>query len=321
MLQRPDLVKKAQNGRTRPFFSEARIAAIFRRLGVLFQSLKTDESLITVTSKFAAAVYDLYIKNNGKVRLTGDRMKMLQLTLPFMLRDFLKPEIDEVNHAITSAPPGHPLHKIPLVADPSNDIISLLIKANEWNLLSRQKDLPIDKLPHLEQLGLELIDSLKSVLPERTGATWGHSELFDAFRGWCFEKLHAIMHIPKNLLLYGYLEVTSAQGPEHCHIELMKKLGDLTNNKEIFACIMKFHARYMLLRDMQRTIDSITNQPESLGLNQTFQPEALESWQRYIKNGWKMKNSNQSLPCELGIRYPVLLAAQDRSKLHMKIKV
>ena len=274
--------------------------------------------MLTITPKFASAIYDLYIKKNGKVRLTGDRMKMLQLCFPFLLRDFLKPEVEEVDLAISKAKKGSPLHGRPSLEDPSDAIIELLIKANDWNLMSRQKDLPVDKLPELEQLGIDLLNALKQVLPERTGTTWRHSELYNEFKGWCFEKAHAVLHIPRNLLLFGYLEVTSAQGPEHAHIELMKNIGDLTNNKDVFWCLMKFHAREMFVRDVHRQIQSIVSSESD---NVRFQAQATESWETYFENEIKTKKRNENLPCELGIRYPILYAAQNRSKLHISIKV
>ena len=36
---------------------------------------------------------------------------------------------------------------------------------------------------------------------------------------------------------------TSCQGAEHAHIELIKSVAHLTNNKDVFLCILQFHTR------------------------------------------------------------------------------
>jgi hypothetical protein len=47
-------------------------------------------------------------------------------------------QVAEINNKITSAPPGSPLYKMPLVADPSNEIADVPVKSVEWNTLSRE---------------------------------------------------------------------------------------------------------------------------------------------------------------------------------------
>jgi hypothetical protein len=49
--------------------------------------------MITISPEYAGHVYDLYINGKENAKLTGDRMKMLMLTLPFMLRDLVSDEV------------------------------------------------------------------------------------------------------------------------------------------------------------------------------------------------------------------------------------
>ena len=93
VLRNDDLKRIARNKNIVPFFSEQQITAVFKRLTQRLESIRAERSLVTITNKFAGSFYQLYINKNQKVRLTGDRIRMLQLTLPFLMRDLLKPEV------------------------------------------------------------------------------------------------------------------------------------------------------------------------------------------------------------------------------------
>ena len=41
-------------------------------------------------------MHDMYINGKDNAKLTGDRMKMLMLTLPFMVRDLIAQEVSWV---------------------------------------------------------------------------------------------------------------------------------------------------------------------------------------------------------------------------------
>ena len=53
----------------------------------------TDTSMITLSTEYAAHFHDVYINGKENAKMTGDRMKMLMLTLPFMVRDLIAPEV------------------------------------------------------------------------------------------------------------------------------------------------------------------------------------------------------------------------------------
>ena len=49
--------------------------------------------MITLSHEYSVHFHDLDIDGKENAKLTGDRMKMLMLTLPFMVRDLIAPEV------------------------------------------------------------------------------------------------------------------------------------------------------------------------------------------------------------------------------------
>ena len=47
-----------------------------------------------------------------------------------------------INRAIDAAKAGSRLHKLPHVADPSDDIVEVLIQCMDWNITSSQSGIP-----------------------------------------------------------------------------------------------------------------------------------------------------------------------------------
>ena len=80
---------------------------------------------------------------------------------------------------------------------------------------------------------MELLDLLKENMPYRTGGA----------EGWNFEKAHSILHKVRDILLFGWSENFSHQGPEHGHIDNCKKLANCTNNKEVYLTVLRAHSR------------------------------------------------------------------------------
>ncbi len=48
---------------------------------------------VTLSTAFAAHFHDMFIDGKENVKMTGNRMKMLMLTLPFMVHDLITPEV------------------------------------------------------------------------------------------------------------------------------------------------------------------------------------------------------------------------------------
>ena len=49
--------------------------------------------MITLSTAYATHFHDIFIDGKENAKMTGDRMKMLMLTLPFMVRDLIAPEV------------------------------------------------------------------------------------------------------------------------------------------------------------------------------------------------------------------------------------
>jgi hypothetical protein len=84
---------------------------------------------------------------------------------------------------IKAAPCDSPLHKLSPVVDPSNEIADVLVKALEWNMLSREWNLTTSDLTDLHW---KFLDALKEHLPDRVGGA----------KGWNFDKAHSILRRP-----------------------------------------------------------------------------------------------------------------------------
>ena len=56
-------------------------------------SLDSSTSLLQVTSQYAAHFYDMYVEGHTGKHLTGDRIRILLLNLPFVFRDLIAPEV------------------------------------------------------------------------------------------------------------------------------------------------------------------------------------------------------------------------------------
>ena len=89
VLQREDLI----NSKGKPLVTAARLEAVWKRLSDRFATVVADTSMITMSTDYAAHFHDIYIDGKEHAKMTGDRMKMFMLTLPFMVRDLIAPEV------------------------------------------------------------------------------------------------------------------------------------------------------------------------------------------------------------------------------------
>ena len=86
VLRRPDLV----NSKGKPLVTTARIEAVWKRLSARFTTIVADTSMITMSTAYAGHFHDIYIDGKEHAKMTGDWMKMLMVTLPFMERDLIR---------------------------------------------------------------------------------------------------------------------------------------------------------------------------------------------------------------------------------------
>jgi hypothetical protein len=66
---------------------------VWVRLRDRLSSLDSSTSLLQVTSEYAAHVYDMYVEGHTGKHLTGDRIRILLLNLPFVFHDLIAPEV------------------------------------------------------------------------------------------------------------------------------------------------------------------------------------------------------------------------------------
>ena len=150
-LRRPDLL----NSKGKPLITKTRLETDRTRLADRLATVVADTSMVTITPEYAGHFYDLYIHGKENAKLTGDRMKLLMLTLPFMARDLIAPEVyiqrlsrvytifitnlyhiqvTLINAAIDRAKPGSRLYGLPHVTDPSDDVVEVLIECMDCRM-------------------------------------------------------------------------------------------------------------------------------------------------------------------------------------------
>eukprot|EP00961_Rhodomonas_salina_P224736 3038164-Rhodomonas_salina.2 len=84
----------------------------------------------------------------------------------------------------------------------------------------------------VSEMGLSLQQKLKQVFPERAGSSIG----------WKFPKFHAMLHIPRLLVMFGCWENVSTQSGEMVHKAHIKEAMFSTNSKDWEIQIMSAHA-------------------------------------------------------------------------------
>ncbi len=89
VLRRPDLV----NSKGKPLVANALIEAVWKRLSDRFATTMADTSMIPLSTEYTAYFHDVLINGKERAKMTGDCMKMLMLTLPFMVRDLIAPGV------------------------------------------------------------------------------------------------------------------------------------------------------------------------------------------------------------------------------------
>ena len=212
-------------------------------------------------------------------------------------------QVYDLNKKISAASRDRnsPLFNVPPVVDPSNEITEVLVEAPEWNMLSREWNVTVSDLQELHRKSVSLLEWLKTHLPDRVGGA----------KGWNFEKAHSILHKVREIVMWGWSESTSCQGPEHVHIDIIKSVAHLTNNKDVFLCILRYHCRRGLLQQYEQMLEDmiVPGEARAIQLDRTRMEQALTG------------DRNFSISCELGVRYPSLRAMMNRTDLHLRCSV
>jgi len=71
-------------GNQKYLITKTMMANIWARLRDRLASIESSTSMIEVTSDYAAHFFDMYVKNHDGKHMTGDRIKILLLNLPFV---------------------------------------------------------------------------------------------------------------------------------------------------------------------------------------------------------------------------------------------
>ena len=195
------------------------------------------------------------------------------------------------------------MYRLPLVEDPSNEIAEVLVKSLEWNMMSREWNLSVSDLSELHQLSKDLLQTLNDRLPDRVGGA----------KGWNFEKAHSILHKVREIIMWGWSENTSCQGPEHAHIDLIKSVAHLTNNKDVFLCILRYHCRRGLVQQYEQMLEDMLDVKDGDARKLAMEQDKIEK----ALSG----DRNFSISCELGVRFPTLKAILNRQNLHIRASV
>jgi hypothetical protein len=151
--------------------------------------------MITMSTEYAAHFDEIYIDGKEHAKMNGDQMKMLMLTLPFMVtmqcipvrtstclyisvhtsmykyilvrtgmysivtRSSLYLQVQLINSAIDEAKRGSYLHGLSHVADPSTEVQEVLIAFMNWNMVTRNSKIPECELPALQQMAVESVST------------------------------------------------------------------------------------------------------------------------------------------------------------------
>jgi hypothetical protein len=72
-----------------------------------------------------------------------------------------------------------------------------------------------------------------------------------------------MLHKVREIVMWGWSENTSSRGPEHAHIDLIKNVAHLTNNKDVFLCILRYHCRLGLVQQYEQMLEDMLDVNES----------------------------------------------------------
>ena len=269
---------------------ESVMKRVMRRLATRLSTVRSDESCLTITQKFARHFLRVY--ENGKSSFTGTRMINIMLVLPYMLRDIAGPERQAINAAILSASNDDPLYGLPLVDDPCGKIVETLLVFLRWFFLIRRQELSVDDVAEAIERGRTMMKALKDTFPEKSG---------EASR-WSFPKFHNVEHIPLWIILFGWVENFSGQAGERAHRELLKSLAECVNNHEVFLQYLRYWERVEQLararREGNQESDSDMDSNSAPTLKGADREEAMHA-------------------CELGVRCPLVCMALHRSPVEL----
>ena len=81
-----------------PLVTDAMLRSVWTRLRDRLSSLDSSSTMVEVTPAYATHFIDMYVDKHTGKHMTGDRVRILLLSLPFLLRDLIAPEVCDHKH-------------------------------------------------------------------------------------------------------------------------------------------------------------------------------------------------------------------------------
>jgi hypothetical protein len=95
-LRKPEFELRRASGPggiTKHLVSNAMLTGVWERLRDRLSAIDSSTAMIEVTVEYAAHFFDMYVEGHTEKHLSGDRMRILLLILPFVFRDLIAPEV------------------------------------------------------------------------------------------------------------------------------------------------------------------------------------------------------------------------------------
>ncbi len=101
---------------------------------------------------------------------------------------------------------------------------------------------------------------------------------------------------------------------QHAHIENIKSVANLSNNKDVLMCILRFHARAGYLQHYETLLRELEEVSDADG-------SQAEPQDQYEVERVALSDRNHNLPSETGLRYPTLRVMSNRHLTTLRITV
>jgi hypothetical protein len=132
VLRKPEFIlSTSDKGVNKYLVPNAMLEVVWIRLRDRLSSLDSSTLLVEVTSDYAAHFYDMYVEGHTGKHLTGDRILILLLNLPFLFRDLIAPEM-----------------KFPLQYSISCQIFDIIF---QYDIICKEYDIIVKIINHAER--------------------------------------------------------------------------------------------------------------------------------------------------------------------------
>ena len=132
VLRKPEFIlSTSDKGVNKYLVPNATLEGVWIRLRDRLSSLDSSTSLIEVTTDYATHFYDMYVEGHTGKHLTGDRIRILLLNLPFLFRDLIAPEM-----------------KFPLQYSISCQIFDIIF---QYDIICKEYDIIVKIINHAER--------------------------------------------------------------------------------------------------------------------------------------------------------------------------